>query len=164
MISSVPFGNSNMPNSFTQIHIQAIFAVKYRDAVIQNSWKDDLHKYITGIVKNNRHKMLSINTMPDHLHMFFGLRPRQSLSDLMQQVKGDSSEWINKKKFTLGNFQWQEGFGGFSYAKSQISVVCNYIQNQEKHHKKKTFLEEYEAFLKAFDIEYDKRYIFQPLE
>jgi putative transposase len=153
-----------MPNSFTQIHIQAIFAVKYRDAIISNSWKEDLHKYITGIVKTNRHKMLSINTMPDHLHMFFGLRPSQSLSDLMQQVKGDSSEWVNKKKFTLGKFQWQEGFGGFSYAKSQISVVCNYIQNQEKHHKKKTFLEEYEEFLKVFEIEYDKRYIFQPLE
>ena len=149
MISSVPFGNSNMPNSFTQIHIPAIFAVKYRDAVILNSWKEDLHKYITGIVKNNGHKMLSINTMPDHLHMFFGLRPSQSLSDLMQQVKGDSSEWINKKKFTLGKFQWQEGYGGFSYAKSQVTVVSNYIENQERHHKKKTFLEEYEEFLQA---------------
>ena len=102
--------------------------------------------------------------MPDHLHMFFGLRPSQSLSDLMQQVKGDSSEWINKKKFTLGKFQWQEGYGGFSYAKSQVTVVSNYIENQERHDKNKTFLEEYEEFLQAFEINYDKKYIFQPLE
>ena len=153
-----------MPNTFTQIHIQAIIAVRYRDAVIRSPWKENLHKYITGIVKNNGHKMLSINSMPEHMHLFFGFRPTQSLSDLMRLVKCDSSEWINKRKLTLGKFRWQEGFGGFSYARSQVKIVANYIENQERHHRKKTFLEEYEESLQAFEIEYDKRFIFQPLE
>ena len=153
-----------MPNTYTQIHIQSVFAVKFRNAVIESSWKEELHKYITGIIQNHNHKLLSINTMPDHLHMFFGCRPHQSLSDLMCLVKGESSEWINVKKFTKSVFRWQKGYGAFSYSRSQIKSVCNYIEKQEDHHRLKTFLEEYIELLKKFEVEYDDRYIFQPLE
>ena len=104
-----------MSNTYTQIHIQCIFAVKYRDAVINRSWKERLHKYIIAIVNNNGHKALAINSMPDHLHLFFGMRPKQLLSDLMQLVKGDFSEWINKQKLVLGKFRWQEGYGFFIF-------------------------------------------------
>ncbi len=101
--------------------------------------------------------------MPDHIHAFFGMRPKQSLSDLMQQVKEDSSKWINRRGFVRGKFRWQEGFGAFSYTKSQVPQVCRYIENQEVHHRKKRFLEEYVEFLKAFEVDYDDRYIFQPM-
>ena len=153
-----------MANTYTQIHIQCVVAVKYRKAIIDISWKERLHQYITGIVQNHDHKMISINSMPDHLHMFFGLRPDQSLSDLMQTVKGEASEWINIQKFTPSLFRWQQGFGAFSYSRSQIKAVATYIENQEQHHSKKTFLEEYRDMLKKFEIEYDEKYIFKPLE
>ena len=153
-----------MANTYTQIHIQCVMAVKFRDSVIAPTWKERLHQYITGIVQNCGHKMLSINSMPDHLHMLFGFRPTQSLSDLMRVVKGESSEWVNDQKFLSFLFRWQEGFGGFSYARSQISVVANYIERQEEHHKRRTFLEEYKNMLDKFEIEYDSRYIFKPLE
>lgn len=152
-----------MANTYTQIHIQIVFAVQNRQSLIQKEWRQELYKYITGIVQNNNHKMLQINGMPDHIHLLIGLRPSQSLSDLMKQVKGDSSEWINKKGFTRTRFSWQAGYGAFSYAKSQVPNVVRYIQHQEEHHRKKTFTEEYLDFLKAFEIEYDERYIFQPL-
>jgi putative transposase len=153
-----------MSNTYTQIHIQCIFAVKYRKALITKDIKERVHQYITGIIQNNKHKMIEINSMPDHLHMFFGMRPHQSLSDLMRIVKGDSSEWINSQKLTSSLFRWQEGFGGFSYEKSSINRVATYIQNQEKHHQKKTFLQEYKEFLDRFEIEYDERYIFKEPE
>jgi len=153
-----------MANTYTQIHIHCIFAVKYRKSVITNQWKERLHKYITGIVQNHKHKMIVINSMPDHLHMLFGMRPDQSLSNLMQIVKGDSSEWINGEKLSSSLFRWQEGYGAFSYEKSSLSKVATYIENQELHHKKTTFLNEYKQFLKKFEIEYDERYIFKPLE
>jgi putative transposase len=108
--------------------------------------------------------MIAINSMPDHLHLFFGFRPNQSLSDLMRMVKGESSEWINKEKFNSSMFRWQEGYGAFSYSRSQIKMVAEYIANQEEHHRKKTFLEEYQHFLKQFEVEYDNKYIFKPLE
>lgn len=119
---------------------------------------------MTGIIQKNNHKMLQINGMPDHIHIFFGMRPSQSLSDLMKAVKGDSSEWINKRGFTKHKFSWQAGYGAFSYAKSQVPKVIQYIQNQEEHHRKKTFTEEYLAFLEAFEIEYDERFIFKPVD
>ena len=119
-----------MANTYTQIHIQAIIAVKFRAAVITPKWKERVHQYITGIVQNNTHKMLSINSMPDHLNLFFGFRPIQSLADLMKLVKGESSEWINKQKFTPSVFRWQEGYGAFSYARSQVKTVATYIENQ----------------------------------
>src|SRR5688572_9136549 len=132
-----------MSNTYTQVFIQTVFAVQNRQSLIQNGWKDELYKYITGIVQNNSHKLIAINRMPDHLHLFVGMKPHQSLSDLMQDVKGDSSKWINKKGFGKSKFQWQSGFGGFSYSLSQIDQVVSYINNQEIHHRKRTFIEEY---------------------
>ena len=152
-----------MANTYTQIHIQAIFAVQNRQSLIRSGWKEELYKYMTGIVQNNNHKVLQINGMPDHIHLFIGMRPTQSLSDLMKVVKGDSSEWINKKGYTKGKFSWQAGYGAFSYARSQVPAVIRYIQNQEEHHRKKTFTEEYLDFLKAFEVEYDDRYVFKPV-
>jgi putative transposase len=153
-----------MANTYTQIHIHCIFAVKYRKAMITKDWKERLNKYITGIVQNNKHKMISINSMPDHLHMLFGMRPDHSLSDLMRLVKGDSSEWINNEKLTPSLFRWQEGYGAFSYSRSQIHKVATYIENQEMRHKKITFLDEYKQFLKKFEVEYDEKYIFKEPE
>ena len=150
-----------MANTYTQIHIHCVFALKFRLALIESSWKNRLHQYITGIVQNHNHKMLCINSMPDNLHMFFGMRPDQSLSELIRIVKGESSEWINKDKLTFSTFRWQEGYGAFSYAKSQIAIVCDYIENQEEHHKKKTFLEEYKEMLEKFEVEYKEEYIFK---
>jgi putative transposase len=152
-----------MPNTYTQIHIQFIFAVKYRMAQIHTSWKDELHKYITGIIQNKSHKMLQVNTMPDHLHMFIGFRPDEKMSQLIQVVKSESTKWINDNNFTHQKFAWQDGFGAFTYSKSHVPRVIRYIQNQEQHHKKQTFLEEYVAFLKAFEIQFDERYIFKEL-
>lgn len=153
-----------MANTYTQIHIQCVMAVKFRQSLIEPAWKDQLHKYISGIVHNQGHKMLAINSMPDHLHLFFGFRPKQSLSDLIRMVKSDSSEWINVQKFSPANFNWQEGYGAFSYSRSQVQTVIDYIMNQENHHRKKTFLEEYTGFLKNFEIEFDEKYIFKTPE
>ena len=153
-----------MSNTYTQIHIQCVFAVKYRDAVIDNSWKERLHKYIIAIINNNGHKLLSINSMPDHLHLFFGMRASQSLSDLMRLVKGDSSEWINNQKLVRGKFRWQEGYGAFSYSKSHVDAVIKYIINQEEHHRKQTFMDEYKEMLKKFNVDYNDQYIFKELE
>lgn len=153
-----------MPNTYTQIYIQTVFTVQNKTSLIGSKWKDELFKYITGIVQNNGHKLIAINGMPDHLHLFIGMKPNQSLSDLMQDVKGDSSKWIHQKGFVKGRFEWQAGFGAFSYSISQINTVVKYIDNQENHHKTKTFIEEYLEFLEKFDIPYDKRYIFKPVE
>ena len=153
-----------MANTYTQIHIQIIFAVRYRQSVIHKEWQERLYQYITGIVQNYNHKVLQIGGMPDHVHLFVGMRPTQSLSDLMRIVKGESSEWIRENRLTGTRFTWQSGYGAFSYAKSQLPNVISYIQNQEEHHRKRTFLEEYEDFLREFEVEYDERYIFKPLE
>jgi len=153
-----------MANTYTQIHIHAVFAVQNRECIIENKWKDELYKYISGIITANEHKMLAINGMPNHVHVLFGMRPIQSLSDLMQDIKGGSSKWINDKKFIKAKFSWQEGYEAFSYGKSQLSQVIRYIENQEVHHKQKTFIEEYVDFLKLFQIEYDERYIFKPID
>ena len=153
-----------MANTYTQLHIQLVFAVKYRAALIQKEWKERLHQYITGIFQQNEHKMLQINSMPDHIHIFFGMRPNQSISSLVQNVKSESSKWINENKFCSSAFAWQEGFGAFSYSKSHVGRVIRYIQNQEAHHKKETFFDEYKKMLKAFEVEYDERYIFKEPE
>lgn len=153
-----------MANTYTQLHIQFVFAVRYRAAQISKAWKDELHKYITGIFQENDHKMLQINSMPDHIHIFIGMRPTQSISALVQNVKTESSKWIKEKKFCAAPFAWQEGYGAFSYSKSHVPDVIRYIQNQEVHHKKETFLDEYKQFLKLFEIEYDEQYIFKELE
>lgn len=150
-----------MANTYTQIYIQFVFAVKYREGMIDASFKEELYQYIGGIIHNNNHKLLAINGMPDHVHIFIGMKPTQSISDLMQDIKGSSSKWINEMNFLKSRFEWQDGYGAFSYAKSQKDAVVKYIANQETHHQKKTFREEYIGFLKAFEVEYDERYIFQ---
>jgi len=153
-----------MANTYTQIHIQAVFTVQHRNCIIRKSWKEELCKYITGIIQNRGHKVLAINGMPDHVHVFFGMRPIQSLSDLMQDIKGDSSKWINKKGFVKVRFSWQEGYGAFSYSKSSVDNVIDYIKNQEIHHRKRTFIEEYHDLLEKFEVDFDERYIFKPIE
>lgn len=153
-----------MANTYTQIHIQAVFCVQDRDCIIKKSWRDELYKYITGIIQNHGHKVLGINGMPDHIHIFFGMRPTQSVSDLLQDIKGSSSQWINQKGFVRGKFSWQEGYGAFSYSKSHVDNVIEYIKNQEVHHRKKSFVEEYHDFLKKFEVDFDERYIFKPIE
>ena len=150
-------------NTYTQIHIQLIFAVKFRQALISKEWKDELFKYITGIIQNRKHKLLSINGMPDHIHILIGLRPNQSVSDLVQEVKSNSSKWINEKRFIPVRFEWQDSFGAFSYGRSQISNVIRYIENQEEHHRKKSFREEYLEFLEKFEIEFEEKYVFKEL-
>lgn len=153
-----------MANTYTQIHIQAVFAIQNRACVIRKSWKDELYKYITGVIQNHGHKVLAINGMPDHIHILFGMRPTQSLSELMQDIKGDSSKWINEKGFVKGKFSWQGGYGAFSYSKSHVDNVIAYIRNQEEHHKRKTFMEEYYDFLEKFGVDFDERYVFKPVE
>ena len=152
-----------MANSYTQIHIQFVFAVKYRQALICKEWKERLHQYMTGIFQANKHKMLQINSMPYHVHIFIGLRPHQSISSLIQSVKTESSKWIKEQNLSP-SFAWQEGYGAFSYSKSQVDDVIRYIQNQEIHHRKETFLDEYRKFLKSFEIEWEEQYIFKELE
>ncbi len=154
----------NMPNTFTQLYVQFVFATKYRDAALNAAWDDTLRKYITGTVQNNGHKMIAINNMPDHLHMFVGVNPNQSISELMRLVKGDSSEWINKERLTNSKFSWQEGYGAFSYSKSQVDTVVQYIANQQEHHKRFSFRDEYISLLKKFEIEFDERFIFKEPE
>ncbi len=152
-----------MANTYTQIHIQFVFAVKYRDCLIHPSWKEELYMYITGITKENGHKLLAINGMSDHIHILIGLRPTQSIADLMQNIKGGSSKWINLKKFLKIKFEWQEGYGAFSYSKSQVINIIQYIKNQENHHKAKSLREEYLEILKEFEIDYNENYIFKEL-
>ncbi len=152
-----------MPNTYFKLHIQFVFAVKYRAALIQKEWKEDLHKYITGIFQENKHKMLQINSMPDHIHILSGMRPHQSISSLVQNVKTESSKWIKSQKLCKGSFSWQEEYGAFSYSKSHVPNVIRYIQNQEIHHQKENFLDEYRKILKLFEVEYDEQYIFNEL-
>ncbi len=153
-----------MANTYTQIHIHFVFAVKFRKGIIQSHWKDSLYKYITGIIHNNNHKVLIINGMPDHIHILVGLRPSQSMSDLMKDVKQSSSLWINENKLSNCHFAWQEGFGAFSYSKSQLSNVIRYIENQDEHHKAKSFKEEYLKILEQFEVEFDEKFVFKDLE
>ncbi|MEY4432829.1 MAG: hypothetical protein RLZZ44_959 [Bacteroidota bacterium] len=157
------FNPNLMSNTYTQIHIQFVFAVKFRNGLIHSSFKQELYQYISGIIKANNHKLLAINGMPDHLHILVGLRPSQSVSDLIQNIKSNSSKWINEKKFLKVKFEWQEGYGAFSYSKSHVQNVIRYIQNQEEKHKIKSFNEEYLDFLNAFEINYDERYVFKDL-
>lgn len=150
-----------MANTYTQLYIMTVWAVKYRHDLIAPGWKENLYQYITGVVQTRGHKLLRINGMPDHVHLFFGLKPTESVSTLMQQVKEQSTKWINGQRLCRGKFEWQDGFGAFSYGHSQIDDVVKYIINQEEHHRKKSFLEEYRQLLDVFKIPYDDRYLFQ---
>lgn len=153
-----------MANTYTDVHLQFVFAPKYRQSLIHSGWENNLYKYITGIVQNNKHKMIIINGMPDHVHMLIGFRATQSMADLMQDVKASSSKWINDNKFCKGRFEWQSGYGAFSYAKAQLPGVISYIENQKEHHHEKTFLEEYKLFLEKLEVVYDEKYIFHEPE
>lgn len=150
-----------MANTYSKVYIQVVFAVKGRQNLIRAEIREELHKYITGIITNRDQKLLSIFCMPDHTHLLIGLKPSISISDLVRDIKAGSSKFINDKKLIKGKFSWQEGFGVFSYSRSQIDTVIKYIQNQEKHHNKKSFKEEYLEFLKKFEIEYDEKYLFE---
>jgi len=153
-----------MPNTFTQIYIQVVFAVQNRKALILPEWEEDLNKYIAGIIQNKGQKLLAINGTKNHIHIFIGMKPNCCLSDLVREIKKASSSYIKEKNFSKFAFKWQEGFGAFSYSHSQLTDVIKYIENQKEHHRKKTFKEEYMAFLKAFDIEYKTEYLFKWLE
>lgn len=146
-------------NTYTQLHIQAVFAVKNRQSLIKKEWKDEFYQYITGIIQSYGHKVLQINGVSDHIHILIGLRPNQSISELMKNAKQDSSAWINKKGLIKSRFSWQSGYGAFSYSKSHVTNVINYIKNQEEHHRKKILSDEYLQLLNEFQIDYDERYI-----
>jgi REP element-mobilizing transposase RayT len=150
-----------LANTYSQIYVHIVFAVKGRQNLIRTEIREELHKYITGIVTNRDQKLLSIFCMPDHSHLLVGLKPVISISDLVRDIKAGSSKFINDKKLIKGKFSWQEGFGVFSYSRSQIDTVIKYIQNQEKHHHKKSFKEEYIEFLEKFAVDYDEKYLFE---
>ncbi len=153
-----------MPGTYSQIYIHIVFAVKGRENLIGYAWKEELHKYISGIITNKGHKSIIVNGMSDHIHAFIGLKPAMAISDLVRDIKNNSSNFINEKKFVRGKFSWQEGYGAFSYAHSQIDNVYQYILNQEQHHHKKTFKEEYLEFLEKFQIEFNEKFLFEWIE
>ncbi len=153
-----------MPNTFSQIYIHVVFAIKGRENLINSKFKDELYKYICGIVKGNNEKVYAINGMPDHVHVLLSIKPDTMLSDLMRDIKASSSKWINSNKLVIGKFQWQEGFGAFSCSQSQIDKVIAYIDNQDMHHKKTSFKEEYIKLLKSYKIEFNEKYVFKWIE
>ena len=154
-----------MPNTYTQVYIQFVFAVQNRMSLINPEWENELYMYITGIVQNHKQKMIAINGIEDHVHIFVGMNnTTQSLASLMQIVKGESSEWINMRRFVKGKFSWQESYGAFSYGRNQVKQIYDYVMNQKEHHKHESFVDEYVRLLEEFDIRYDARYIFKPIE
>jgi len=153
-----------MAGTFSQIYIQAVFAVKGRENLLQKTWRDEVFKYMAGIIKAKNQKPIIVNGVADHVHLFIGLKPVMALSDLIREIKNNTTNFINEKKFVKGKFSWQEGYGAFSYSHSHIDNVYQYILNQEEHHKKKTFKEEYVEFLQKFEIEHDEKYLFEWME
>jgi len=150
-----------MANTYTQLYVHIVFAVKGRLNLITKKWKEKLYQYITGIINNKNQKLMIINGMPDHLHLLIGFKPDCSLSDLVRDIKANSSKWINDNRFVMGRFEWQTGFGAFTISQSQIKTIINYILNQEEHHYKKTFRDEYIEYLKAYQIDFKTEYIFE---
>ena len=153
-----------MNGTYSQLYIQVVFAVKGRDNLIGKSWKEELNKYIAGIIKAKEQKPIIVNCVPDHIQAFIGLKPSMAISSLVRDIKNNSTKFINEHKFVNWKFSWQEGYGVFSYSHSQISNVYNYILNQEKHHSVKSFKEEYIEFLKRFQIEHNEKYLFEWIE
>jgi putative transposase len=151
-------------STFYQIYIQVVFAVKGRNSLIAQSWEEELYKYITGIITNKGQKLIAINGMPDHIHILIGMKPSCCLSDLVREIKKSSNAFINEKKFSKFKFEWQKGYGAFSYSHSVLDNVIKYIQNQKEHHKNKSFREEYIDFLKKFEVEYKDEYLFNWIE
>ncbi|MBO9681940.1 MAG: IS200/IS605 family transposase [Flavisolibacter sp.] len=153
-----------MPNTFSQIYLQFVFAVKGRQSLIPKQHKEELHKYITALVQARKAKMLAVHCMPDHIHLFVGYKPSVLISDFVKEIKVQSNEFIKGKKWINENFGWQEGYGVFSYGHSQIDRVCKYVLNQEEHHKKKTFKQEYFEFLEKFSVAFEEKYLFEWIE
>ena len=150
-----------MASTFTQIYIQAVFAVKGRANLLDKQWRDELFKYMAGIIKGKNQKPIIVNGVGDHVHVFMGLKPTVTLSDLIRDIKNNSSNYINDNGLVKGKFSWQEGYGAFSYAHSQLDNVYKYILNQEEHHRKRKFKDEYLAILQEFEIPFDDRYLFE---
>lgn len=150
-----------MPNTYSQLYVQIVFAVKGRENLIQLSWEDELYKYITGIIQNKGQKLLAINGMPNHIHILIGFKPDCNISDLVREIKKSSHSFINEKKFCKSKFYWQEGFGAFSYNHSMLNRIISYINNQKNHHKTKTFREEYLEILQKFNVEFNQAYLFE---
>ena len=153
-----------MANTYTQIYIHIVFAVEHRNNLIPKQHKDELHQYITGIITNNNQKLIQINSMPDHIHILVGIDPNVAISKLVQIIKANSSRFINKNQWTVGQFKWQEGFAAFSYSHSQLNNVANYILNQEAHHTHKSFRDEYIEILNRFNVNFNEKYIFHSVD
>ncbi len=148
-----------MANTFHQLYVQIVFSVKKRESLIPIKHKEEIHKYITGIVKNNKCKMIAINSVEDHIHIFVGIHPTISVSNLVKDIKTSTTEFIKDKRWLKFKFNWQDGYGAFSYSRSHIDKVVKYIENQEMHHQKKSFAEEYKEFMDKFGVEYDEKYL-----
>jgi putative transposase len=153
-----------MAGTFSQIYIQVVFSPYKHENIIRDHWSGELLKYIGGIIRNKGQKLIAINSMPDHIHIFFGIKPSIAVSDLVRDIKNNSTNFINEKKFVIGKFSWQEGYGAFSYSHSQINSVYQYIINQKEHHKKKSFREEYLELLRKFEIDFSEKYLFDWLD
>jgi len=153
-----------LANTFSQIYIQTVFAVSNRQSLIKPEFKEDLYKFVSGIVRNQGQKLIAINGVADHVHILIGLRPAMALADLVQEIKADSTNFINKNRWVRGRFNWQEGYGAFSYGHSRLDTIIRYIQNQEKHHKRRSFKNEYLTLLRKFDIAFEDKYVFDFIE
>ncbi len=153
-----------MANTYTQIYLQFVFAVSGRKSILKDSFREELHKFITGVVEKRKQKLIAINSVSDHIHILVGFGTTITIADLLHDIKQSSSKFINKNNWTAGHFSWQEGYGAFSYSRSHLDNIYQYIQNQQEHHKTKSFKEEYLEFLKKFDIVYDSRYLFDWIE
>ncbi len=153
-----------MSGTYSKVYLQIIFAVKRRENLIQKSWREELHKYISGIISAKSHKSIIVNGVADHVHCFVGFKPAHSISDLVRDIKNNSSKFINEHRFVKGKFEWQSGYGVFSYSESDIENVYQYIMNQEAHHKITSFKEEYESLLKSYNVEYNAEYLFEFFE
>lgn len=153
-----------MANTYTQIYIHVVFSVKGRQSLIQKNWKDELYMYISGIARGKEQKVYAIGGVADHIHILFSIKPNIALSDLVREVKSNSSKWINEKRLVMGRFEWQEGFGAFSCAHSQMDDVIAYINNQEEHHATKSFRMEYIELLQKLDIDFNDKYLFNEIE
>lgn len=153
-----------MANTYTQIFYHVVFAVKGRQNLISHKWKDDLYKYISGIIEKQGQKLYVIGGMPDHVHVLLSCKPNMNLSNLVKEIKEHSSKFVNQKNYVTGKFCWQEGFGAFTVSNSGVKNVVNYIKNQEEHHHSKSFREEYISFLIENEVEYNEKYIFEETE
>ncbi len=149
-----------MPNTYSQIYLHIVFAVQFRQYLLPQQHKEELHKYFTGLITKRGSKLLAINCMPDHTHLFIGYKPTISLPDLVKEIKVASNQFINRKRWINGRLKWQEGYGVFSFSQSQIDTVINYIKRQDQHHKKRTFREEYIQLLKKFNVEFNQKFLF----